>query len=99
VQRREKPTNQKIAAARKNMLLKIVYLRVGFVWRCTYYHRVLAQSDKILESLASGTKTKATVTSQYLNTTAQSGKCHQASYTNSRLRTAIHRIPYPVEEL
>jgi hypothetical protein len=51
--------------------------------------------DKILESLVTGTKAKATFTSQYLNTTAPNGSCHQASYSSSQLRTAIHLIAYP----
>jgi hypothetical protein len=51
--------------------------------------------DKILESLVSGTRTKATVTSQYLTNTAQQGKCHQASHQQSQLRTAIHLIAHP----
>ena len=55
--------------------------------------------DKILESLVSGTRTKATVTSQYLTDTVQQGKCNQASHQQSQLRLAIHRIAYPVEEM
>jgi hypothetical protein len=62
-----------------------------------YYDVLACLNDKILESLVTGTKAKATVTSQYLNTTAPNGSCHQASYTNSQLRVAIHRIAYPVE--
>jgi predicted solute-binding protein len=58
---------------------------------------VSVKIDKILKSLATGTKTKATVTSQYLNTTAQLGSCHQASHQQSQLRLAIHRIAYPLE--
>jgi hypothetical protein len=50
--------------------------------------------DKILESLVTGTKA---VTSRYLNTTVSNSSCHQASYTNSQLRTAIHLIAYPGE--
>jgi len=54
-------------------------------------------SDKILESLVPGTKAKATVTSQYLNTTAPNSSCHQASHSTSQLRRAIHRIAHPRE--
>ena len=53
--------------------------------------------DKILESLVSGTRTKATVTSQYLTNTVQQGKCHQASHQQSQLRLAIHLIAYPLK--
>jgi hypothetical protein len=54
-------------------------------------------ADKILESLVSGTRTKATVTSQYLTNTVQQGKCHQASHQQSQLRLAIHLIAYPLK--
>jgi len=54
-------------------------------------------SDKILESLVSGTRTKATVTSRYLNTTVSNNSCHQASHQQSQLRLAILRIANPLE--
>jgi hypothetical protein len=54
-------------------------------------------TDKILESLAAGTNSKDTVTSQYLNTTAQYGSCHQASHTQSQLTRLVYNIAYPTE--
>jgi hypothetical protein len=56
-----------------------------------------AYTDRILESLVTGTLAKATVTSQYSKTTAPNGSYHQASYTNSQLRLVIHRIAHPME--
>jgi hypothetical protein len=53
--------------------------------------------DKILESLVTGTKAKPTVTSRYLTTTVSNNSRHQASYTSSQLRLAIHLIAYPKE--
>jgi hypothetical protein len=50
--------------------------------------------DKILESLANGTKT---VSSRYLNTTAQYGSCHQASHSQSHIVQLVHNIAYPTE--
>jgi hypothetical protein len=53
--------------------------------------------DKILESLAAGTNRKDTVTSQYMNTTAQFGSCNQASHTNSHTIHLVRNIAYPTE--
>jgi hypothetical protein len=62
---------------------------------CTLLNRIVncLPGDKILESLVSGTK--ATVTSRYLKTTVSNNSCHQASYTSSQRRLAIHLIAYP----
>jgi hypothetical protein len=58
------------------------------------FHRedIIKPSDKILESLVTGTKA---VTSRYLKTTVSNGSCHQASHQQSQLRLAIHLIAYP----
>ena len=56
-----------------------------------------SSSDKILESLVTGTKAKPTVTSRYLKTTVSNNRYHQASYANSQLRLAILRIANPKE--
>jgi hypothetical protein len=53
--------------------------------------------DKILESLAAGTNNKDTITSQYLNTTAQFDSCNQASHTNSHIIHLVRNIAYPTE--
>ena len=51
--------------------------------------------DKILKSLAS--RTKDTVTSQYLNTTTvQYGSCNQASHSQSQLNHLLRQIAHPV---
>jgi hypothetical protein len=53
--------------------------------------------DKILESLAVGTNTKATITSQYLMTTAaQFGSCNRASHIHSQLIHSVRNIAYPM---
>jgi hypothetical protein len=62
-----------------------------FQW---HYNLIWMVLDKILESLASGT---TAVTSQYLNTTAQFGSCHQASHTQSQLNQLVYNIAYPTE--
>jgi hypothetical protein len=53
--------------------------------------------DKILESLAAGTNSKDTVTSQYLKTTTQFGSCNQASHTKSQLIHLVRNIAYPTK--
>jgi hypothetical protein len=53
--------------------------------------------DKILESLASGTNNKDTVTSQSIKNTAQYDSCHQASHTQSQLIHLVRNIAYPTE--
>ena len=54
-------------------------------------------TDKILESLASETNSKNTVTSQYLNTTAQHDICNQASQTHSQLIQLGKEYCIPIE--
>ena len=56
-------------------------------------------SDKILESLASGTNSKDTVRpllASTLKTTAQYGSCNQASHTQSQIIHLIRQIAYPL---
>jgi hypothetical protein len=52
------------------------------------------RTDKILESLASGTNA---VTSRYLNTTAQFGSCHQGSHNSPHTIHLVRNIAYPTE--
>jgi hypothetical protein len=58
---------------------------------------MLQGCDKILESLAAGTNRKDTVTSQYMNTTAQFGSCNQANHTQSQLTQLVYNIAYPTK--
>jgi hypothetical protein len=51
--------------------------------------------DKILESLANGTKA---VSSRYLNNTAQYGSCHQVRHNQSQsIIHLVHNIAYPTK--
>ena len=52
--------------------------------------------DKILESLATGTKTTITITSQYNMMTFQPGSCNKVSHTNSQLIHTVQKIAYPM---
>jgi hypothetical protein len=53
--------------------------------------------DKILESLASGTNSKESVTSQYIKTTAQYDSCNKASHTQSQSIHLVRNIACPSE--
>jgi hypothetical protein len=52
---------------------------------------MVVNTDKILESLASGT---SAVTSRYLNTT---GSCNQVGHTTSQINQLVYNIAYPTE--
>ena len=59
----------------------------------TYFCKHICIFDKILKSLAIGTKT---VTSLYSNTTAQYGGCNQTSNSQSQLNHLLRQIAHPV---
>ena len=52
--------------------------------------------DKILKSLAAGTKTVTPLLASTLETTAQYGSCNQVNHTQSHINHLIRKIAYPL---
>ena len=56
------------------------------------------QVDKILESLAAGTKTVSPLLASTLKTTAQYDSCNQASHSQSQINHLIRQIANPIDK-
>ena len=56
------------------------------------------QVDKILESLAAGTKTVSPLLASTLKTTAQYDSCNQASHSQSLINHLIRQIANPIDK-
>jgi hypothetical protein len=54
--------------------------------------------DKILESLAAGTKTVSPLLASTLKTTAQYDSCNQASHSQSQINHLIRQIANPIDK-
>ena len=56
------------------------------------------QVDKILESLAAGTKTVSPLLASTLKTTAQYDSCNQTSHSQSQINHLIRQITNPIDK-